>query len=83
MHDSTDIVLVNKKDVIGKVVFSVSFIGYIIDFAKKPLGFILLVVLPAIYIGYGEVVKIVKEVKKIKNEKEKNKTAEENESKKS
>lgn len=82
-NDSTDIVLVNKKDVIGKVVFSVSFIGYIIDFAKKPLGFILLVVLPAIYIGYGEVVKIVKEVKKIKNEKEKNKTAEENESKKS
>jgi signal peptidase len=39
--------------VIGKVVFSMPYAGYILDFAKQPLGFALLVALPAaLVIGY-------------------------------
>jgi len=61
---------VRQSEIIGKTLFSVPYLGYIMDFAKQPLGFILLIGLPALYIIYDEVVKIVGEVKKLKKEKE-------------
>ena len=60
---------VRKDEIIGKTIFSVPYLGYIMDFAKKPLGFTLLIGLPALYIVYDEVAKIVGEVKKIKKKK--------------
>lgn len=60
---------ITEKDIVGKVLFSVPFIGYIIDFARKPVGIILIIVIPAFFIVYDEVVKIIKEVKKIKKKK--------------
>lgn len=61
---------VRQNEIIGKTLFSVPYLGYIMDFAKQPLGFILLIGLPALYIIYDEVIKIVKEVKKMRNKKE-------------
>ena len=61
-----------KDEIIGKTIFSVPYLGYIMDFAKKPLGFILLVGLPALYIVYDEVAKIVAEVKKLRKKNESN-----------
>jgi len=63
---------VRKDEIIGKTIFSVPYLGYIMDFAKKPLGFILLVGLPALYIVYDEVAKIVAEVKKLRKKNESN-----------
>jgi len=57
---------IKQSEVIGRVLFSVPFLGYIIDFAKHPIGFILLVGLPALYIVYDEVTKIVGEVKNLR-----------------
>jgi signal peptidase len=74
-EDSKEIL---TKDIIGKVYFSVPYAGYVVDFIKKPIGLILVVVLPAIYIGFGEVMKIVKEIKKIKKKKEEKNNFEEN-----
>lgn len=53
-----------KKDIIGKVLISVPFVGYAVDFAKKPLGFALIVIIPVALIIVEEIKKIYNEVKK-------------------
>jgi len=60
---------VKKEDIIGKILFSVPYIGYAINFAKKPVGFALIIIVPALLIIFDEVKNIVKEVKKDKQEK--------------
>ena len=56
---------VSEKDVIGKVLFSVPYFGFVIDFARKPLGFILIIGVPAAIIVGDEIRKIFVETKKI------------------
>ena len=53
-----------KRDILGKVWFSVPYLGYAVDFAKKPLGFALIIVVPAVLIISDEIKKIYKEIKK-------------------
>jgi signal peptidase len=57
---------VSKKDVIGKVLFSIPYLGYAVDFAKKPLGFALIILVPAAIIIGDEIKKIYEEIKKKK-----------------
>lgn len=64
---------VNKKEIIGSVRFQIPYLGYAINFTRKPLGFLLLIIIPALIIGVDEVRKIIKEVKK-NNKKETQKT---------
>jgi signal peptidase len=68
-NEDPDTTEIRPGDIHGKVLFSVPFMGYIIDFVKKPVGMIIVIVIPALYIIYEEIRKIWKEVKKIKNEK--------------
>ena len=65
-NNSPDPREVKQNEIIGKVIFSVPYLGYIMDFAKQPLGFALLIGLPALYIVYDEVAKIVVEVREMK-----------------
>jgi len=53
-----------KDEIIGKVAFNIPFLGYILEFVKTPLGFSLVVILPAIVIIGDELFKIYKEFKK-------------------
>src|SRR3989344_4546218 len=46
---------VKNENVVGKVILAVPFLGYGVDFAKKPYGFILLVIVPATIIVYEEI----------------------------
>ena len=62
---------VMSSNVIGKVWFSVPYVGFIIDFIKKPIGFLLIVVIPALLIISDEVKKIWLEVKRVKAKKQK------------
>lgn len=57
---------VKEEDIFGKVLFSVPYVGYAVDFAKKPLGFSLIIIVPAIIIIFDEARKIYEEVKKKK-----------------
>jgi len=59
---------ISKREVIGKVLFSVPFVGYAVDFAKKPLGFALIIIIPATIIIFDEAKKIYEEIKKKKKE---------------
>lgn len=55
---------IKKSDIVGKVLFSVPFAGYAVEFVKKPLGFALIIIIPAAVIIIDEVKKIYKEVRK-------------------
>ena len=60
------------KDIIGKVYLSVPYAGYVVEFVRQPIGLILVIVLPAIFIVYDEVRKIMKEIVKMKKKKVEN-----------
>lgn len=62
---------VQKKEVIGKALFSIPYLGFAVAFAKKPLGFMLLIIFPTAIIIYDEMRNIFLEVKKIKQKKNK------------
>jgi len=64
---------IQKRDVLGKVLFSVPYVGFAVDFAKKPIGFVLIIGIPAVIIISDEVKKIIREVKKTKETKESDK----------
>lgn len=57
---------VTGKDIIGKVLLDIPYAGYAVDAAKKPFGFMLIIVVPAVIIIYDEIRKIIKEIKKRK-----------------
>jgi len=58
---------IQKRDVLGKVLFDIPYFGFAVDFAKKPLGFSLIIIVPAALIIIDEIKKIFGEIKKKKN----------------
>lgn len=71
-NNSSDTKEINQGNIHGKVLFTVPFVGYIIDLVRQPLGIILIIVLPAIFIIYDEAKKIINEIKKMRVKKEEN-----------
>ena len=67
-NNAPDLREIPKREIIGKVLFSVPYVGYAVDFAKKPLGFALIILVPAAVIISDEVKKIYGEVKKKKTD---------------
>ncbi len=65
-NEDPDTKEIQKKDVIGKVLISAPFLGYAVDFAKKPMGFALIIIIPAAIIVGDEIKKIIYEIKKKK-----------------
>lgn len=54
---------ISQRDIIGKVVFWMPYMGYVLDFARQPIGFTLMIGIPAGIIILDEVVRIVQEVR--------------------
>lgn len=67
-NNSNDSLEVLEKDILGKVLFSMHYLGYLIDFVQKPIGFMIMIIIPAIVIVYNQLQKIFKEVNKLKLE---------------
>ena len=65
-NDAPDPVSTRLSDIHGKVLFTVPYLGYVLDFARRPLGFALLVGLPALAIILEEAGKIVREVRALR-----------------
>ena len=63
-NEDPDQGIVEKENVIGKVVFIVPFIGYLGYFVRTPIGFILLIILPAGLIIIMELGNIAKGLRK-------------------
>jgi len=62
-----------KKNVLGKVIFSVPYLGYPVSFAKTQTGLIVMIIIPAVIIVYSELLNIKKEIKNL-IDKKKNET---------
>lgn len=56
--------IVSENQIKGKVIFHLPLAGYAVNFIQKPLGFILIIIIPAGLIIYDEIKKIIKEMKK-------------------
>ena len=58
-NEERDNDLVSPKSIIGKVLYTAPYVGFLLDFSRKPLGFALLVGIPALLIVMDEIEKIV------------------------
>lgn len=56
---------INEKNVSGRVIFSLPYLGYIASVAKDPKGFIALVIIPATIIVYEELKTTKREILKL------------------
>ena len=61
---------ISKREIIGKTLISVPYAGFAVDAARKPIGFMLIIIIPAGLIIFDEARKIYEEVKKRKKKKE-------------
>jgi signal peptidase len=68
-NDAPDPVATHFSDIHGKVLFSLSYLGYVLAFARTPLGFGLLVGVPALAIILEEVGKIIREIQAMRRSK--------------
>lgn len=68
-NTSQDMEEVSESAVLGSVRLTVPFVGYVIDFARQPIGFLLIVIIPAVAIGTDEVRKILREIRRMRPEK--------------
>jgi len=60
---------IQKRDILGKVLFDVPYLGYAVEIAKKPYGFLALILIPAAIIILEELIKIKDEILKIRQKK--------------
>jgi signal peptidase I len=67
-NEEADTAVTPLSSLIGKVVVAVPYVGFVLDFARQPLGFTFLIVLPALMIIFGEIEKIWKEIRKKRND---------------
>jgi signal peptidase I len=54
------------EDIIGRVLFTVPYLGFVLDFARQPMGFALLIGVPALLIIIDEVEKIWREIRRVR-----------------
>ncbi len=63
-NNANDTNAASSENVIGKVLFSIPYLGYAVAAAKQPLGFTFLIIVPAALIIIEEVGKIRKELRR-------------------
>lgn len=61
-NEERDAEVIAHSKIMGSVLFDVPRVGFVLDFARQPIGFILLIVLPALLIVLTEIEKIWREI---------------------
>lgn len=64
---------INKEAVLGKVIFHIPYIGYLVTYTRTVNGVIFLIVIPSVLIIYDELLKLKNEIKKVLIQKNENK----------
>jgi len=72
-NNSKDFSAVLKNDIIGKVIFSIPFLGFPISYSKTLPGLIFMIIIPSTIIIYSELINIKNEAIKLISEKRKRK----------
>jgi signal peptidase len=65
-NEDPDQGIVKRENIVGKALFTIPYLGYLSHFVRTPLGFILLIVIPASLIIIMEIRNIMKELGKQK-----------------
>lgn len=73
-NEGKDASEVPARQIIGKVLFDIPFLGYALATAKKPAGFAVLIIIPALILLFDEVKNIFLEIKKMRKKKREEKT---------
>lgn len=63
-NNSSDRWLVSQDFLVGKMIFSFPYLGFLTNFVKKPLGFVIFILLPSFFIILWEIKKIVSVLEK-------------------
>lgn len=64
-NEDSDREYIEKENIIGKELFAISLVGYLIGYIKTLPGLVLIIIIPAVIIVYEEVRKIHREAKGI------------------
>ncbi|OHA18800.1 MAG: signal peptidase I [Candidatus Taylorbacteria bacterium RIFCSPHIGHO2_01_FULL_46_22b] len=70
-NEEADPTETSASDVIGKVLVDVPYLGFVLDFARKPIGFTLLIGIPASLIILDESTRIIREVMLLRRKRKK------------
>lgn len=71
-NDVNDVNPVSAENVIGKVVFTIPYLGRFFNFAQSRSGLLVLIILPGLILIFIEVLSMVKTIKNIKGNKKEN-----------
>lgn len=71
-NEDPDLEVIYENKIVGKVIFNIAYLGYLVGFIKTPVGLFIVIIVPAFVIIYEEIGKIKEEYKKIKNKNKKN-----------
>jgi signal peptidase I len=63
-NNAADSKEISQSEVDGKVLFSIPYLGYVLNFVKQPIGFAMVIIIPAILIIWEESKKIFGEIAK-------------------
>ncbi|MEK7530818.1 MAG: signal peptidase I [Patescibacteria group bacterium] len=62
-NEDVDAQPVVAGSIIGRVVLSIPYAGYVLDFAKQPIGFVFLIGIPAAIIMIDEGIKLIRDIR--------------------
>jgi signal peptidase len=68
-NEEADPQAITANDIIGRVVLAAPYVGYVLDFARQPIGFTLMIGIPAGIIVVDELMKIYAEVRRMRGKK--------------
>ncbi|MCK4429341.1 MAG: signal peptidase I [Candidatus Aenigmarchaeota archaeon] len=63
-NEEADMKIINGESVVGKVIFTIPFLGRFTHFVRSPLGFMIFILIPGILIIISEIKKILNETKR-------------------
>jgi signal peptidase I len=68
-NNNIDQTVVPEDRILGKVVFTIPYLGYLPNFVKSPIGFLLLIIIPGTLLITSESLKIYQRLRDEKNQK--------------
>lgn len=75
-NEVQDLTEIGQYQIIGKMIFGVPYIGAVVNVAKTPVGFTLLIIVPAVIFIYEELKKVWREITKTRTKKRENENQE-------
>src|SRR3972149_8129330 len=63
-NNTPDQIALREKDIVGRVVLAIPYLGFLVGFAKTIMGLLVMVALPGLYVVAAELFSIIREIRK-------------------